>query len=1754
MHVLLQFYKKFVTDSQNGLCVVCQIGFKYHIHLGSTRAHHWESSMSLTLRRSSKRKSLLINDEDDSPSTSPTSASPSISPKVSRLMQKFENSPSPPTNRNASSSNVTIGTGRQWSRTDLQEKQTFDGTMSQELETRDASMDYPSQTKKDENSWADFSEFSSSPLSSTPTNLPRSRRPLPRTKEQIDQDAANLIQRWWRRQRQKKKLKLGLEYVYISLQRKRVIQQMFQSEKVYVTQLAEIINSYLTPVTAYKHLSMDEINNLFSNVKEIAEFHSNFLIKFSNKMRSNPGLISDLFLELVPTMVLYQEYNRTHEANMVSQLMDGHKKFSQFVNKSVTSKVEDGRQHLTKLISLPVQKVSLYQYGLKELSIYTLPSHPDYQGTKLACESVKNAIRFMHKKGKVHTSAFHNLVEKTFERPQFCFHCLRLMLDEPITGYQCTYCQGTVHKGCSRKVMEEDACSHPSAALAIINQTLKKGSVGTTTSQAESDNEERSRSRSRKKSSFIKKKQLNESDGEDIVSGPPSRTPSDSHPSFPPEKSENVPTHTGVPDSDTDDGASGTESDRPRERRVSIFGTDRQRKRGVVVKADSSATVVKARRSSSIVPMVEVVSSVDESKRTELEAVPAHVMDVDDSTAEELSKEDESAMSWVTKLKKAQKSRLFTINNTSAFSFDRGNFHESKGRWRRKPPPILYSNCPTQFGAEGRVHPEGSVSYRIEGINSPLIFHWTVSSTTSQPSISFTLPVELQEKLTVVMEARVGEKFCDVKFDVRNKNAHLDVSNANVGRTPSRTEGPVQALQDGTSRTSSSSSLSSSLNSSEITSVNAPTFDHSFSLKSNVEQNKDRNSIGVATEGEYSGFKYTTYDVSKMSAGHRDDDSEEEDDVEEQKKKKLLNSIKLVDPAEVKTTPEELKNAMAHLRLNTNTPPSANSRRRRQPNPIQRNDEDYLVAVSQVPPSESEPDDGSTPAPLTHTPIMESEAEEEAEVDVDGRTKGLMMSAFARLEGGNFTESLRDVNMTLRYFVSISNPKDKQREAKICVLYKFALQILISRKGCTDDIRVARLTRHLSEIPLQPKHRIICMRMAVKSNMEVQNFATASRLLSVLLPLNLVDQSKLQELLNDCIFQGTKDKHHDTIECPCCSQPASDAFDRCIQCQHEFLVCRRDVEIIKTSNYFRCSYCDSTFCEEVGKTIVECPMCKHGKLEEGVGKSSLIIAFLTDAFQPKLVKRIPPATVSPQASRDKVITEIIDTEGKTSKDTGDEIKKASVVCVVAPANNPEAIRNIRERWLPFIQEMKPKVPVVVVVSQRDLQTQESPELEHSLQEIMTKHPEVETCVESSAKHLSNIQEVFVYAQNAVLYPSAPLVNRASWTPSEQCNEAIDRLFFIIDKDGDNALNQTEVESFFKLAFNYDCPKELMDQLSSYQEQNGSVEDYVIDDGEKKITRAGMRCIMGNLVTSGRFQDFWLAMQRFGHDLDLKDLRPEVKSKPQGLARHTMTWGQLKYLEQFVSGTMKSIAKARVAEILAKSPNGSNIEGPFTLEASEGMVPRHSYRALMVAGMRVHPDETYELLGWLGEEEISKKVCGNVTETSGYNRNMNETEQANKQVTLRETILLAEEDLGQKTLRKLINSKSHSRLQSIANSYTDRGDYTLLVHLEQTPRSNPDFYTSVVKATDRTALPSRLRQKYSGKIDRLQVLVEANNVNREEIKNHKKQIQADAKSLGVSSCRVRYFSFGEDNYNYSVRDAETNEVKDVSLPHILSEPW
>lgn len=135
----------------------------------------------------------------------------------------------------------------------------------------------------------------------------------------------------------------------------------------------------------------------------------------------------------------------------------------------------------------------------------------------------------------------------------------------------------------------------------------------------------------------------------------------------------------------------------------------------------------------------------------------------------------------------------------------------------------------------------------------------------------------------------------------------------------------------------------------------------------------------------------------------------------------------------------------------------------------------------------------------------------------------------------------------------------------------------------------------------------------------------------------------------------------------------------------------------------------------------------------------------------------------------------------------EEIRKAHVVCIVYSVDCEETLDGITERWLPMVQkcsEMERK-PVVLVgnkidlvdystidvsfcclfgVKRRKTTLQDtdirnfhtsSPPFQHVLS-IMEDYPEVESCVECSAKTLHNISEMFYYAQKAVLHPTAPL--------------------------------------------------------------------------------------------------------------------------------------------------------------------------------------------------------------------------------------------------------------------------------------------------------------------------------------------------------------------------------------------------------------
>lgn len=118
---------------------------------------------------------------------------------------------------------------------------------------------------------------------------------------------------------------------------------------------------------------------------------------------------------------------------------------------------------------------------------------------------------------------------------------------------------------------------------------------------------------------------------------------------------------------------------------------------------------------------------------------------------------------------------------------------------------------------------------------------------------------------------------------------------------------------------------------------------------------------------------------------------------------------------------------------------------------------------------------------------------------------------------------------------------DVKPQARIIAQYKVAVQLLqeISRLQKVDGLgsagaqEMARLSRHLSSLPLQAKHRFICIRTAIKRNMDVQNYAYSKKMLELLLskaPVN--KQDELRAMINICVQRGLVDHTIDGEEDP----------------------------------------------------------------------------------------------------------------------------------------------------------------------------------------------------------------------------------------------------------------------------------------------------------------------------------------------------------------------------------------------------------------------------------------------------------------------------------------------------------------------------------------------------------------------------------------------------------------------------------------------
>ncbi|XP_045623490.1 mitochondrial Rho GTPase 1 isoform X4 [Procambarus clarkii] len=270
--------------------------------------------------------------------------------------------------------------------------------------------------------------------------------------------------------------------------------------------------------------------------------------------------------------------------------------------------------------------------------------------------------------------------------------------------------------------------------------------------------------------------------------------------------------------------------------------------------------------------------------------------------------------------------------------------------------------------------------------------------------------------------------------------------------------------------------------------------------------------------------------------------------------------------------------------------------------------------------------------------------------------------------------------------------------------------------------------------------------------------------------------------------------------------------------------------------------------------------------DAGVGKTSLILSLVSEEFPEQVPPRAEEITIPPDVTPEKVPTHIVDySEREQSVDQlRAEINRSDVICVVYSVEDEDTLDRVTGHWLPLIRSTLGQhhhIPVILVGNKVDL-------VDYSTMEIvlqtMMEYPEIETCVECSARTLKNISEMFYYAQKAVLHPTAPLYILEERDLTEKCKKALIRIFKICDTDNDGLLNDQELNTFQRRCFNAPLNPQALEELKTVVQRN--VSDGVHADS---LTLRGFLFLHRLFIQRGRHETTWTVLRKFGYNDNLQ---------------------------------------------------------------------------------------------------------------------------------------------------------------------------------------------------------------------------------------------------------------------------------------------
>lgn len=286
--------------------------------------------------------------------------------------------------------------------------------------------------------------------------------------------------------------------------------------------------------------------------------------------------------------------------------------------------------------------------------------------------------------------------------------------------------------------------------------------------------------------------------------------------------------------------------------------------------------------------------------------------------------------------------------------------------------------------------------------------------------------------------------------------------------------------------------------------------------------------------------------------------------------------------------------------------------------------------------------------------------------------------------------------------------------------------------------------------------------------------------------------------------------------------------------------------------------------------------------DEGSGKSSLITSLVKDVFvTTKIQPVLPQITLPPSiGTPENVTTTIVDTSAlPQERPTLDkEIRKSNVILLVY--SDHYSYERVALFWMPHFRSLGVNVPVVLCANKSDLSANVNTDqvVDDEMLPVMAEFKEIDSCIRTSAKEHHNVNEVFFLCQKAVTDPIAPLFDSKESNLKPACVLALQRIFYLCDRDNDGYLNDGEIHGFQMKCFGKPLGDEDLENIKL------AIKKYSPDSvSEKGIDQSGFIILCKIFAEKGRHETVWIILRKFHYtdSLSLRDsfLRPKFDVLP-----------------------------------------------------------------------------------------------------------------------------------------------------------------------------------------------------------------------------------------------------------------------------------